>query len=107
MQKMFVTGIYYLVYRALVGVALAPNQPVILVSVNEIRNPRTTNRRAQSWASATASGIMVSTIIANMPPAATAVVTATMKDENAPKTAYPASDARPQAMAIAVHTPKT
>jgi hypothetical protein len=63
------------------------NQPAILVSVNETKNPSTTNRRDQSWVSAKASGIIVSTIIASMPPAATAVVAATMNGESASKTA--------------------
>ena len=53
-----------------------------------------------------ASGIIVSTSMAKMAPAATAVVAAITPGGKAWKIEYPASDASPESAAMPPHTPK-
>ena len=70
-----------------------PTHPAHLLSAKATRNPRTVIKPAKLWATSNASGIIVSTSMARIAPAATAVVAATTAAENRPNTAYPASEA--------------
>lgn len=62
------------------------SQLPILLSMKAVRKPATVISPARVWATSNASGIMVSTSIARMAPAAMAVVAATTSGENPWKT---------------------
>src|SRR4051794_31715804 len=78
-----------------------------LDSTNAVRNPATVISPAKLWADANASGIIVSTNIVRIAPAATAVVAAITFGEKCRNTAYPTSAAMPLTTAITPHTPNT
>lgn len=77
----------------------------ILLSANATRKPATLINPAKSCATSKASGILVSTGIATVAPAAMVVVAATTSAERCRKTVKPTSDAIPDAMPDAMAMP--
>jgi hypothetical protein len=70
------------------------------------RKPITVIRPMKLWVFSNASGIMVSDTMASTPPAAIAVVVATITGEKRLKTVYPNRAARPDRSTMLIQTPK-